>query len=155
MNYEILFNNFIINFFLLYLRKISTFNTPNLSNHLHGQQLMMCLSLKKALQSEKNKQKKTQEHTSTHLTQINVNHSYFVFPRHSPLGRITTRRSFMDLPRESERERESVRERFPQWQITCTFSTVRSRLLAFSDPQTLPSFLLRVTGRPVPLCTLL
>lgn len=50
----------------------------------------------------------------------------------------------------AERERESV----PQWQITCTFFTVRSRSLAFSDPQTLPSFPQRVMSPPVPLCAL-
>lgn len=50
-----------------------------------------------------------EEHTHTHtfLSQINVRHSYFVFPRHSLLGRITTHHSFMDLQKEG-RAREGV-----------------------------------------------
>lgn len=48
-----------------------------------------------------------EEHTHTFLTQINVRHSYFVFPRHSLLGRITTHHSFMDLQKEG-RVRERV-----------------------------------------------
>jgi len=49
----------------------------------------------------------THTHTHTFLTQINVRHSYFVFPRHSLLGRITTHHSFMDLQKEG-RVREGV-----------------------------------------------